>query len=449
MHIVGVDVDSFGLEIYQKVVHTLAAEVAKLDIQVSFEAVLQRLSDADSEVESRLNKLSKLWGQPNLARLISVESNLNDYLEREHRIYQQLMKSLGKGLRSSAMPQANSPFGVQLASFYRHLLEMTPVDRICIVTVDTKPDEILPTIQTRLSTLETRLMEFGHSFRYVSPAIAQISFTNPQGSYWRRVERHDVYSNLSFVVSTCNLGHHDQALDDTWNRVTKVDNLELAWARARHALLGEAMSDEVEIRLFEHDLDDSLQRVHDQLDLYAIQAGYIPDTFRYAIPKSEDRARPHGLDWLENELMMVAIIQVAGESVLERRPYSFAYRISQENNDDNQQRTEYLYERWTDAWKAFQREAGNYAKDYPNGVVFSTDITKFFERIVHDRVSELVRSELRVGSKRVQWLVQRLIEKDAAGHDPGRGLVQGSVGSGFLANLYLSATRQLHLATRR
>ncbi len=198
------------------------------------------------------------------------------------------------------------------------------------------------------------------------------------------------------------------------------------------------MSDEVEIRLFEDDLDGSLQRVHDQLDLYAIQAGYIPDTFRYATPKSEDKTRPHGLDWLENELMMVAIIQVAGEAILEQRPYSFAYRISQENNDDNQRRTEYLYERWADAWKAFQREAGDYARNYPHGVVFSTDITKFFERIVHDRVSELVRDQLHVGSRRIQWLVQKLVEKDVAGHDPGRGLVQGSVGSGFLANLYLS-----------
>ena len=198
------------------------------------------------------------------------------------------------------------------------------------------------------------------------------------------------------------------------------------------------MSDEVEIRLFEDDLAGSLQRVHDQLDLYAIQAGYIPDTFPYAIPKSEDKARPHGLDWLENELMMVAIIQVAGEAILERTPYSFAYRISQENNDDNQRRTEYLYERWADAWKAFQREAGDYARNYPHGVVFSTDIAKFFERIVHDRVSELVRDQLHVGSRRIQWLVHKLVEKDVAGHDPGRGFVQGSVGSGFLANLYLS-----------
>ena len=370
--------------------------------------------------------------------MFSIESNLNDYLEHEHRINQQVMKALGQDLKAPAMPQTDSTFGVQLASFYRQLLEMTPVDKIHVVTIDTKPNAIMPTIQTRLTTLESCLAESGHSFHSPAPTISQVSFTNPHDCYWRRREGYDSCPNICFVVSTCSLGHLDQALDSMWNHITDVENLELAWARARRDLLGGAMSDKVEIRLFEDDLAGSLQRVHDQLDLYAIQAGYIPDTFRYAIPKSEDKARPHGLDWLENELMMVAIIQVAGEAILERRPYSFAYRISQENNDDNQRRTEYLYERWADAWKAFQREAGDYARNYPQGVVFSTDIAKFFERIVHDRVSELVRNQLHVGSRRIQWLVHKLVEKDVAGHDPGRGLVQGSVGSGFLANLYLS-----------
>ena len=43
IHIVGVDVDSFGLEIYHEVVSTLATEVGKSNIQVSYEIVPQRL----------------------------------------------------------------------------------------------------------------------------------------------------------------------------------------------------------------------------------------------------------------------------------------------------------------------------------------------------------------------------------------------------------------------
>ena len=188
IHIIGVDVDSFGLEIYQEVVSALATEVSKSNIQVSFEILRQRLNDAGSEVESRLNNLRKSWGHPYLARLISIESNLNDYLEREHRINQQVMEALGKGLKLAAVPQTDSMFGVQLASFYRQLLELTPIDKIHVVTVDTKPDEIMPTIQTRLRTLESRLTESGHSFHYPSPTISQLSFTNPHDCYWRRRE---------------------------------------------------------------------------------------------------------------------------------------------------------------------------------------------------------------------------------------------------------------------
>ena len=68
------------------------------------------------------------------------------------RINQQVMEALGKGMKSTAVPQTNSMFGVQLASFYRQLLELTPIDKIYVVTVDTRPDEIMPTIQTRLRT---------------------------------------------------------------------------------------------------------------------------------------------------------------------------------------------------------------------------------------------------------------------------------------------------------
>jgi hypothetical protein len=127
---------------------------------------------------------------------------------------------------------------------------------------------------------------------------------------------------------------------------------------------------------------------------------------------------------------------VIGKNVLEQTPQSYAYRLSPENTPERGQ-TEYLYERWTDAWERFRQDVQDYASRYQEGIVIKTDIKSYYTRILQDRLGELVRDELRV-SKRIEWLIKLLVNKELVDHDPGRGLVQGSIGSGFLANVYLT-----------
>ena len=140
--------------------------------------------------------------------------------------------------------------------------------------------------------------------------------------------------------------------------------------------------------------------------------------------------------------MMVAIIQVAGPEIWRNARWSYAYQLSRENSIERGP-TEFLYERWSESWKRFRQDAGDYARRYPEGIVFQTDVKSYYTRIVHDRLDELVRMELSGGSKRIEWLVRAVVRKRLPGHEVGRGLVQGSIGSGFLANVYLSGLDRL------
>ena len=132
---------------------------------------------------------------------------------------------------------------------------------------------------------------------------------------------------------------------------------------------------------------------------------------------------------------MVAIIQVIGYSMLRNQQWSYAFRLSPENTPERGA-TEYLYESWSNAWREYLSDIAEYVKKYSTGLVLKIDIQSYFDRILQDRLNTLLREELQV-SKRIDWLLKILVTKEIEGHDAGRGIVQGNIGSGFLANIYL------------
>ena len=81
----------------------------------------------------------------------------------------------------------------------------------------------------------------------------------PEGCYWRQLRNTLQYSS-EFDVSVSTVSSKE--LDDKdWNEIKDISNLRLAWARARHSLLNESLTDEMELRLFESDLDSNLLRL--------------------------------------------------------------------------------------------------------------------------------------------------------------------------------------------
>ena len=440
IHCIGVDHNPHGLAIYEAMMKETAKNGRTIDICVTYKVYPSTINEAIGSVEMALRDVRIQWQQPSLSHTIAIAANVNDLLNADEREAKQKLKA-AKPLKSHTI----EPFGQQLASFHYHLFELVPIDHLHVITVDTEPQKIQTVVGEMLQQVKRRFDQQAHGVEDAHTRLDRITFKNPSGSFWRerKNKEYPIKPFKPYITSTIHIHNRQLAHDARWQRIKSKENLELAWARARREMLREAFSDETELRIFEHNLASNLERLHHELEAYAIRAGYLRQTLRYDTPKDSGNARPKGLTWLEEEILIIAIIQVIGTRWLQQIPWSYAYRLSPDNSPERGV-TEYLYEAWSKAWKDYRQGIAAYAGAHPDGVIIKMDIKSYFTRILQDRLKEIIKHELEV-STRIEWLVEHLVSKDLAGHDPGKGLVQGSTGSGFLANLYLSAVDYLFL----
>ncbi|NEP77243.1 MAG: RNA-directed DNA polymerase [Okeania sp. SIO3B3] len=207
----------------------------------------------------------------------------------------------------------------------------------------------------------------------------------------------------------------------------------MAWIRARKYLKLESLPDEIEYRLFEINLYENLQRLQQQLKVYIKEVVNSEDNLDYKFPKNVSQSRLRSLSRLEGEIISTAIIQNFPEKTSSLNGNSYAYRISSSNSE-----TEYLYNSWFVLYRNFMAKARDIAlqNTNQNGVIVCVDIESFYTRIIQDRLIELTGKEL-TESKRIRWLLKILLSKNLDEHERGYGIIQGSIGSGFYANLYL------------
>ncbi len=76
-------------------------------------------------------------------------------------------------------------------------------------------------------------------------------------------------------------------------------------------------------------------------------------------------------------------------------------------------------------------------------MVLQIDISKFYEKIIQQQLLDLTSDSLISESERIRWLLRQIFEKDLEDHQYGQGINQGSIGSGFFANLYLAPIDQV------
>ena len=219
-----------------------------------------------------------------------------------------------------------------------------------------------------------------------------------------------------------------------WHEIVKIDNLRLAWARVRLIRTREAISDEIEIRLFERDLKDNLERLRSKLKSYDKYVAMTCDRVSYEFPKKEDGGRPYVLPRLEEDIVSIAVVQVLGRLAFGLQNTSFAYRP----HDNFPRSTEHLYRSWFDAYRRFRDEVSIGVSLKTNCKVLETDIESYFTSIEQRQLVDTVVRELRTQSSRVKWLIEGLFMVDLDGHTCKRGLAQGAAGSGFYANAFLA-----------
>lgn len=428
---IGVDPNPNGLVVYKQMLTEVSNSVKDFGIDVRFQLVPYKISEAAGRVEHSLHQVRQEWKQPSLSHSVCIMSNLTDILYAEYIREAEKLDAYSRfGL------SLNEPFGEPISAFIRTIFEGVPIDHLHMLSVDTSPVQMKAAVSQMIESLQSRIDEKNHVLEHEDVQLENIEIKNPPPGYWHNINSKNAYPLKPFLVFTGHIHNHSLATDKRWKQIVSLENLELAWARARQEMLRESFVDEIEIRLFEKDLDENLKRLGFELENYAVRLGYVNQILNYGFPKGSETDRPRGLTWLEEEILMVAIIQVIGVTQLKNSQNSYAYRLSPENSPERGQ-TEYLYEPWSSAWKRYRASIEEYSKKYPLGTAIKLDVQSYFTRILHDRLQELLKEELQI-SQRIEWLLKLLVSKEIKNHETGRGLVQGSIGSGFLSNLYLT-----------
>ena len=197
-------------------------------------------------------------------------------------------------------------------------------------------------------------------------------------------------------------------------------NLSLLWD-AYHALKHGAapgVDGETWASYGEGDLEARLADLHARLHRGSYRA--MPSK-RAWIPKGDGRMRPLGIAALEDKIVQQAVAWVLG-AIYEADflGVSYGFRPGRRQHDA------------LDAlWVALTERKVNWVLD--------ADIRSFFDRIVHERLIELV--ERRIGDRRVvrllrKWLRAGVLE-DGSWSATTEGTPQGAVISPLLANIYL------------
>ncbi|MBN1221376.1 MAG: hypothetical protein JXM69_20805 [Anaerolineae bacterium] len=429
----GIDPNPYAIALYDQFLHQIKNKITTSKIYLEYDYRPEGIPNVTSWLIHRLEQKREEWKQPQLAHVIVMQVNVVSPLSKDHQKRQGNYDIL-RGLGVSITPSADEieQFGEEESLAYKSIFETVSIDHLHVITVGTDNYLIDEHVQEMGKALTQVFSGSYHKIELLGEGRHQTTYINPKSSYfeWKK----EPYPSHLFHVNVLSITNQDLRGDKDWQEVISEKNLQVAWAKTRWGLLQESFVDEVEIRLFENNLEENLTRMRQQLMAYAEDVARYDDYVSYKIPKNPSKTRPRGLSRMEEELLSIAIIQKLGNKESQLRGNSYAYRISQKSRGRD---TEYLYIPWLSAYQEYQKKVREEVKNYLNGAVLRTDIKSFYTEIIQKQLFEA--TQVLTKSQRVQWLIRLLLSKNLNEHEIGRGIVQGSIGSGFYANIYLTA----------
>lgn len=437
IYCIGIDVNKHSLAIYNQLMKEVSFRISSSNIKLEYQVIPRSIREASLPVIASLAQKRSQWLQPFLSHVFLLQSNIVDILKKKHYLEQQEYNQLKElDIDSNIILEDYNQFSKEYALAYKQFLEEIPIDNIHIITTDTgnNNDEYLR-VKEMANAFDEVFLSKNHTIERLGEGTYKVEYENPVDSYWRTTGNKQYYSN--FHVDVSSITSTQLSNDQDWLDVISIENLQLAWARARHNFFAETLFDEVEIRLFEKNLNENLNRLQQQLIAYAEDVALDDDRILYKFPKPKFNSRPKALSRMEEEILSVAIIQKLGHKA-DSLQSSNAHRLARRKGNQD---TEYLYEPWFNSYfKRFLFEAKKSAEKYDNSVVIKVDIQSYYTKIIQENLIDLTAKELRTQSERVRWLLRILLSKelDEDEHEIGRGITQGGVGSGFYSNIYLT-----------
>jgi hypothetical protein len=431
LFLVGIDLNKFAIALYNQVMERLQSKICEYGINLDFRMIPEGDLEAISKLKDFLAQQRIKWGKPYLSQVLMMQVNVVSPFSRRYnnkeRNYDEL-KTLG--VNPVFLADYHQAFGREEASAYKQILDDCAIDHLHIITIGTegwqeKVSEMRRAIDLEFSADRHRVERLNKNQEFT------VEYTLPENCYWREYKNTSIYQS-QFCVDVSTISNTELE-DKDWKAVKDIQNSRLAWARTRHHFFDESMVDEIEIRLFEAELEENLHRLQEQLIAYAEDIAQIDDRIVYKFPKSLSASRPRALSRIEEEILSTALIQKLGSKVIGLLNRSYAYRFAK---DYGQGETEYLYENWFRAYTRFINDARAGARKYPSPAIIRVDIKSFYEKIIQSLLVEITAERL-TKSSRVEWLIRLLLSNELQNHQTGLGIVQGSMGSGFYANLYL------------
>lgn len=425
---VGVDPNPYALAVYHHMMLNYSKYYNSDKMNFDHKIFSSGIPKANSDITSYLEKKRIEWNLPGFAHAFLMQVNVVSPLSKVHedcKVTEEILENLGVPQDRTAEEQE---FGAEEARAYHSLFRTNNIDNLHILTVGTDQHRLDIRVGEMGKAIQSAFSSHRHKVAVEDEGVFEVKFKNPVRGRFSHKPPHSSKFHANIITIT----NEDLRTDEDWQNVIDLDNLKAAWAKTRAHFLRDSLADEIELRQFEQDLEGSLVRVRGQLIAYADDVAHSDEMVAYKVPKNSSSARPRGLSHIEEELISTAIIQKLGRRITSLQERSYAYRV---NSQYRGRDTEFLYKPYLHAYKDYIEAARSHAARHSKTAVLRADIKSFYTKIEQSKLEALTQKLTH--SERVKWLIRLLLSKNLDEHEVGKGLVQGSISSGFYANIYL------------
>jgi len=408
--LVGIDDNDNMLEMYEEMVKRSTALLMPYLIRVKYQTINGKFptkTDEIFEVVEPAHRHYVLVAQSNIVR------PLNDMFDRSETI---ASEKIARAILDE--PEEGQSFGAAESRTIRGFMERWKLDQMGVLSIATSG------WHDQLNNLNAKISDKLTSHFHITyhKGKEKLPIVNPKSSYWKS-QRSE--TNINFSWSYLHLAAQSFYQDIQWQNLLRYDNLKLAWARTRQYAMREALTDEIELKLFDIDTDLKLVRLRALMLMQDRDKLNLKWLMPYPAPKDASSTRPKTVARIEEQILSVAIIQLLGHSI--DRGNSYSYRLSF-------RKSEFLYGYWLDAWKTFITDTHTQTTDK---IVFRTDIENFYPSVPQKDLVVATQKNLNIEG-RTKKLHKFLLSRDCGRtHTKGYGIPQGHIASGFWADIYL------------
>jgi hypothetical protein len=421
----GIDPGQFAIETYSKFLTILSPLLERESIHIMVTPINDEFPHPEC-VEKVINGWKPIYPYT----LLGISSNLIRPLQNQ-------WERMHSYLKAAGITQEFN-LGEVAAKAYDKMINEFGFEQVIILDIATR-NRLREgfTLFSALKGFWTLIRKFlgqQSKFQWWSTEEEQtVSFYNSPNSY------HGRYSSDKEVVqpvylNEINIGRCNESFcDELWRKVAGVENLILAWVRARNYILHDDLVDEVEIKLFDANWEEYLLRLRLCLDAGDLSILNCDNLIYFPYPKNEREDRPkYGLSITE-QLTCAATSQSFPDSF---QPVDnnliFGNKLNLEKN-------EFFYEPWFGHHKSYSsaiRNAATHGK-----YVCKTDIKSFYVNIKQNDLYRLLIKALNGdNSTRIKAVLRSTILRQLASppHSPNFGLPQSGITAGLWSSKYLS-----------